>query len=168
MFFCHRRQNFITSIRELNTVCVLAVYLSEGRIKMAFHCLHLPLLFLPLELQRKHVMHLVRLQVLLVVWRWLSSGVLRSVVFYKLTDVSRVFIASIIRAMTLIALIMEAGIFISGVMAIGHKVGEFKPCRGQCTLRAIRILSMTSFGEEVKPSAPCRKILRHVKNPFEV
>jgi hypothetical protein len=32
-------------------------------------------------------------------------------------------------------------------------------------LRAIKIHRTTSFGGEFKPSAPCRKILRHVKIP---
>jgi hypothetical protein len=35
-------------------------------------------------------------------------------------------------------------------------------------LSAIKICSTTYFGEEVKPSVPCRKISRNVKNPFEV
>jgi hypothetical protein len=33
-------------------------------------------------------------------------------------------------------------------------------------LRAIKIRSTASFGGEVKPSVPCRKILRHVKDPL--
>jgi hypothetical protein len=32
-------------------------------------------------------------------------------------------------------------------------------------LRDIKIRNMTSFGGEAKPSAPYRKILRHVKKP---
>jgi hypothetical protein len=35
-------------------------------------------------------------------------------------------------------------------------------------LRAIKICSMTSFGGEVKPLAPCHKILWHVKNHMNV
>jgi hypothetical protein len=35
-------------------------------------------------------------------------------------------------------------------------------------IKMIKIYSTASFGEEVKPSAPCRKIIRHVKEPFEV
>jgi hypothetical protein len=31
-------------------------------------------------------------------------------------------------------------------------------------LKAIKIRSMTSFRGKVKPSAPCRKILQHVKD----
>jgi hypothetical protein len=34
-------------------------------------------------------------------------------------------------------------------------------------LRAIKIRSTTSFGEGVKLSAPCRKILRHLKEIYE-
>jgi hypothetical protein len=34
-------------------------------------------------------------------------------------------------------------------------------------LRAIKIRSTPSFRGEVKPFAPCRKILQHVKNPFK-
>jgi hypothetical protein len=52
------------------------------------------------------------------------------------------------------------------VLAIGTKIREFRPGRGRWIfLRAIKIRSTTSFGGEVKPSIPCRKILRHVKGP---
>jgi hypothetical protein len=34
-------------------------------------------------------------------------------------------------------------------------------------LREIKIRSTTSFGGEVKPSVSCRKILQHVKDPYE-
>jgi hypothetical protein len=40
------------------------------------------------------------------------------------------------------------------------------PAEGDGFLRAIKIRSQTSFGREVKPSAPCRRILRHVKYPL--
>jgi hypothetical protein len=33
-------------------------------------------------------------------------------------------------------------------------------------LKAIRIHSINSFGGKIKLSVPCRKISRHVKNPF--
>jgi hypothetical protein len=33
-------------------------------------------------------------------------------------------------------------------------------------LRAVDIYGTTSFGGEVKLSVPCRKILRHVKEPY--
>jgi hypothetical protein len=50
----------------------------------------------------------------------------------------------------------------ASVLAIGLKVHGFKP--GQCDgyLRAIKIRSTPSFTEEVKPEAPCRKLLWHV------
>jgi hypothetical protein len=41
-----------------------------------------------------------------------------------------------------------------------------KPDENNVYLRAMQIRSSTSFGGEVKPSAPCRKILRHVKDPL--
>jgi hypothetical protein len=53
------------------------------------------------------------------------------------------------------------------VLAIRPKVRGFKPGRGHGFLRAIKIRSMSSFGGEVNPSAPCRKNLRHVKEPYE-
>jgi hypothetical protein len=42
-----------------------------------------------------------------------------------------------------------------------------KPFEDDGFSRAIKLRNMTSFGWEVKPSDPCRKILRHVKEPFE-
>jgi hypothetical protein len=33
-------------------------------------------------------------------------------------------------------------------------------------LRAIKICNMTSFGGELKSSAPCHEILRHIKDPL--
>jgi hypothetical protein len=53
------------------------------------------------------------------------------------------------------------------VLAIEPKFRGFKPDRDGGFLRAIELRTL-SFGEEVKPSSPCRKILRHVKEPFEV
>jgi hypothetical protein len=38
------------------------------------------------------------------------------------------------------------------------------PAESYVFLGGIKIHSITSFGGEVKLSAPCRKILRHVKN----
>jgi hypothetical protein len=58
---------------------------------------------------------------------------------------------------------------LGGLVAIelptGPKVRGFNPGRDDGFLRAIKIRSTTSFGGEVKPSVPCRKILRHVKHP---
>jgi hypothetical protein len=49
------------------------------------------------------------------------------------------------------------------VLAIGPKVRGFKPSLGDVFLR-----SMTFLRREVMPSAPCRKVLRRVREPFEV
>jgi hypothetical protein len=49
------------------------------------------------------------------------------------------------------------------MLVIGLKVRGFKPGRGDRLLRAIKMGSKPSFTGEVKPEAPCRKILRHVK-----
>jgi hypothetical protein len=49
------------------------------------------------------------------------------------------------------------------VLATGPKVRGFKAGRGDGFLRAIQIRSTVFLGGAVKPSAPCRKILRHVK-----
>jgi hypothetical protein len=51
---------------------------------------------------------------------------------------------------------------------IGPKVRGFKLGRGDEFLRAIPIRSTHSFGWEVKPLDACRKILRNVKNFYEV
>jgi hypothetical protein len=40
--------------------------------------------------------------------------------------------------------------------------------KGDEFLRALKICNTPSFGGEVKPSAPCHKILWHVKEPFDV
>jgi hypothetical protein len=49
------------------------------------------------------------------------------------------------------------------VLATGPKGCGFEPGQGDGLLRAIKIRSTPSFGWEVKPEVPCRKILRHVK-----
>jgi hypothetical protein len=51
------------------------------------------------------------------------------------------------------------------VLATGPKGRAFKLFRGDEVLRAIKIRSTPSFGWEVKPEVPCRKILRHIKDP---
>jgi hypothetical protein len=48
------------------------------------------------------------------------------------------------------------------VLAVGPKFRGFTPGRGDGFLKAIKIRSTPSIGGEVKPSAPCRKILRRV------
>jgi hypothetical protein len=52
------------------------------------------------------------------------------------------------------------------MLATGHKGSGFKPGRDNGFLRAIKILSIPSLGWEIIPEIPCRKILRHVKNPL--
>jgi hypothetical protein len=49
------------------------------------------------------------------------------------------------------------------VLARRPKVPRFKPGRGDGFLRVIKIRSTPSFGGEIKPLDPCRKILRHIK-----
>jgi hypothetical protein len=49
------------------------------------------------------------------------------------------------------------------VLVIGPKFHGFKPSLGRWAFGGDKICSTTSFGREVKPSVPCRKILRHVK-----
>jgi hypothetical protein len=52
------------------------------------------------------------------------------------------------------------------VLATGPKDRGFKPGQGDGFLTAIKICSTPSFGWEIKPEVPRRKILKHVKNPF--
>jgi hypothetical protein len=54
------------------------------------------------------------------------------------------------------------------VLTTGTKVCGLKPGRGRRIFKGEIIRNMTSFGGDVKPSAPCRKILRHVKIPCHV
>jgi hypothetical protein len=50
------------------------------------------------------------------------------------------------------------------VLATGPKVRGFELGHSDGFLRAIKIRSTPSFGWEVKPEVPCRKVLRHVKD----
>jgi hypothetical protein len=52
------------------------------------------------------------------------------------------------------------------VLITGPKISRFKPSGERCIFKGVKIRSTSSFGGEVKPSAPCRNILRHVKDPF--
>jgi hypothetical protein len=49
------------------------------------------------------------------------------------------------------------------VLATGTKVCGFEPGQDDVFLTAIKVRSTPSFGWEVKPEVPCRKILRNVK-----
>jgi hypothetical protein len=53
------------------------------------------------------------------------------------------------------------------VLAIELKVRGFKPGRGRLIFKGCKILITISFGGEVKPSVPCRKILRYVEEPYK-
>jgi hypothetical protein len=55
------------------------------------------------------------------------------------------------------------GVVVS-VLATGPKGHGFEPGQGDGFLRMIKIRGTSSFGWEVKPEVPCRKILLHVKN----
>jgi hypothetical protein len=50
------------------------------------------------------------------------------------------------------------------MLATGPKGRGFESGQDDGFLRVIKILSTPSFGWEVKPEVPCRKILRHVKD----
>jgi hypothetical protein len=69
------------------------------------------------------------------------------------------------RHATLLA-VAVGGLMVS-VLASEPKVHGFRPGRRQRILRAIEIRSTTSFVGKVKPSVPFRKILQHVKEPYE-
>jgi hypothetical protein len=53
------------------------------------------------------------------------------------------------------------------VLATGPKFRGLNPVEDDRSLRQKKNLIKTSFRGEVKPSVPCRKILRHVKEPYE-
>jgi hypothetical protein len=57
------------------------------------------------------------------------------------------------------------GVVVS-VLSTGPKGRGFKPGRDDGFLRAIKNRITPSFGGEVKPEVPCRKILRNVKYPL--
>jgi hypothetical protein len=50
-------------------------------------------------------------------------------------------------------------VLVTGLKGLGFETGQ-----GDGFLSAIKIRSTPSFGWEVKPEFPCRKILRHVKD----
>jgi hypothetical protein len=52
------------------------------------------------------------------------------------------------------------------VLATGPKNRDFVPGQGDGFVREIKIRSTPSCEWEVKPEVPCRKILRHVKDPL--
>jgi hypothetical protein len=52
------------------------------------------------------------------------------------------------------------------VLAIGPKIRGFKPGPGRWTFKGDKIRCTSSFGGDVKPSAPRPKFLEHVKEPY--
>jgi hypothetical protein len=52
------------------------------------------------------------------------------------------------------------------VLPTGLEVRGFKASQERWILRVIKICTTTSFGGKVKPSAPCHKISRQVKDPL--
>jgi hypothetical protein len=54
------------------------------------------------------------------------------------------------------------------VLAIGPKVGGFKLGRGHRTFKYYRKPQLDFLRREVKSSVPCRKILRHIKDPYSM
>jgi hypothetical protein len=57
------------------------------------------------------------------------------------------------------------GVLVS-VLATRPNGRGFRAGRGDGFLKAIKIRNTPFFGWEVKPDVPCRKILRHVKDPL--
>jgi hypothetical protein len=100
-----------------------------------------------------------------VIKYWIKMAALKDVVPCSLVEVHRRFRG----AYCLIALTMKAvDALMVIVLDIGPKVRGFKPERGNGFLKAIKICSMPPFGGEVKPSAPCRKILGHIRSHFQM
>jgi hypothetical protein len=62
--------------------------------------------------------------------------------------------------------ISRFGGVVFSVLATGPKGRRFKPGRGDGFLKAIKIRSTPCFGWKVKAEAPCRKIVRLVKDPL--
>jgi hypothetical protein len=62
--------------------------------------------------------------------------------------------------------VVLGGLVVS-VLVIEQKVRGFKPGRRRWIFKGDKVRSTPSFREEIKPSVPCRKILRHAKEPYE-
>jgi len=52
-------------------------------------------------------------------------------------------------------------------LPLDPRLAGSNPAEDDGFLKATKICSTTSFEEEVKPSAPCREILWHVKESYE-
>jgi hypothetical protein len=68
---------------------------------------------------------------------------------------------------TLTYKLVVLGGIVASVLEILPKASS-KADEGDGFLRTIKIRSTPSFRGEVKPEAPSHKILRHVKNPFDI
>jgi hypothetical protein len=53
------------------------------------------------------------------------------------------------------------------VLATGHNARGFKPGRERRNFKGDRNPQHNFLRREVKPSAPCRKILRHAEDPLK-
>jgi hypothetical protein len=60
---------------------------------------------------------------------------------------------------------VDLGGLVVGVLPIGLQVRGFKPGQGRWIFKGVKIHSTTSSGGELKLSLPCRKTLRHFKEP---
>jgi hypothetical protein len=60
------------------------------------------------------------------------------------------------------------GLVVLSCLPLDLRLVGSNPAENDIFLRKIKICSTTSFVREVKPSAPCRKILRHAKDPCGV
>jgi hypothetical protein len=86
----------------------------------------------------------------------------------RVKQVEMTGIGEMTRALVLIVIVLSSllgGVMVS-VVATGTKGHQFTPGRGSGFLRAIKVRSTSFFGCKVKPEAPCRRILRHVKDPL--
>jgi hypothetical protein len=63
--------------------------------------------------------------------------------------------------------VVLGGLVVS-VLAIVFRVRGFKPGRGRWIFKGDKIRQHAFLGGKVKPSIPCREILRYVREPFEV
>jgi hypothetical protein len=75
-----------------------------------------------------------------------------------------VFIRSLSRHVHYVITYSRLGGVVVSVLTTGPKGRGSEHGQGDGLLRAIKIRSTPSFGWEVKPEVPCRKILRHVKD----
>jgi hypothetical protein len=61
--------------------------------------------------------------------------------------------------------VSRLGILVVSCLPLDQRVAGSNAAEDDGFLMAIKIRSTASLGGEIKPSVPCRKILRQVKNP---